>query len=257
MTKKSTNVAKAKHIAKRKVVTPAKTAGDFDFDQLQEKKDPIERSDFIREFVQNSQYVCLSDLFINVERGARAVLARLETQINVEAKRGMGVRTWRIRMVVDKNGQEPKSGQVITWVRQRHNRLDYGQGEKIGADKAMELKRRGYGHLLTEEAEVTLDADGCFECTFPDATDLLSKNGIYYLTFDPADDRSNDSPINPGVKRISKAGTCNWNFVEVPPGWEDKVFKKKSKRRHGRPDMAKRTQKRPDALDPINDKETS
>lgn len=217
-----TNLARPKNIAKRKKVKLPPPVSGIDFDELTKQKNPDTLRASMRGIVQNTPYISISDLFVNVKRGGRALLARMQEQIEIEARQGMGVRTWKLKMVVNPNGSKPKPGQLVTWVRQRHNKLDYGHGRKIGADTAADMVRRGEGYMLTEEAEVELDQDCCFDVTYNDAADLLSKYGIYYLTFDPDGSREDDTPVS-SMKRISKSGTYNWRFVEMPPGF----FKKK------------------------------
>ena len=222
-----TNLARPKNIARRKQAPTKPAVSGIDFDEITKQKNPDEFRAKLRQIVQSTPYISLSDLFVNVNRGGRALLAKLLDQIETEARQGQGVRTWRLKMVVNPDGSKPKPGQTISWVRQRHNRLDYGKGRKIGTDIASDMKRRGEGFLLTEEAEVELDKDCCFDVTYQDAADLLSKHGIYYLTFDPDGKREDDTPVTLMNKRISKTGTHNWRFVEIPPGF----FKKKRKPR--------------------------
>lgn len=237
-----TNMARPKNVAKRKTAVTKPPVSNIDFDAIAKTPNPEKRRDAIREAVSQSPYVSLSDLFQNISRAGRAILEHLEKRIDKEAKQGLGVRTWRLMMVVNPDGSKPKPGQLVRWVRQRHNHLDFGHGKKIGATEAEEMRRRGDGYMLTEEAEVELDDCCCFDVTYQDASDLLSKHGIYYLTFDPDGNRADDTPVS-RMKRVSKAGTCNWRFVEIPPGYE-----------HLAPSQKKtRKRKTSDAVDPLKD----
>ena len=195
---------------KKKPAKITEPVGSVDFDKVQSIGNPKARKDFIAKTVQDAgrPYFSISDALVNRSRGGYSVLAAFDKQIQVEARRRLPERTWRIKVLKYRNGKDPKPGDTIEWIIQRHHRANYGSGDKLTAQEAMEMKARGQGDQLTEMGEAKLDSDCCVELSYYDAVQLLAKHGVYYVT---------GLPLNPAQTQFNRSGKCNWLYVEVPP----------------------------------------
>lgn len=192
---------------KREVEIQGKSS--FDWDQYNKTVGTDNKRRFVTETIQTG-YVSISDMFANLARGGHAVLHRLEVECKKNSERG-DVRKWKIKCMKHRDGKEAKPGDRIEWIWDRHNRLDYGEGRKIGVQEKNDMIRRGDGHLIEERGYAILDERCCFDATYREAADLLSKWGVYYLS---------GKPLSP-YPEITKGGVHKWRYIEVPPGLED------------------------------------
>ena len=180
-------------------------------------------------------YICLSDILVNFDRGASQVLESLDILAKEKADDGQTLR-YKLHAMRGPWGQEYKPGDVIEWKRKTYTKDRKTQGRKLTSQEIDARVRRGEGHKKFGYAEVgsaVVDEYGCIDVSYRDAVTLLSNNGQHYetgygitskrevsgrpyYTEGQADPLNERTMLGKGEVRHR----WEWLYKEVPPGTE-------------------------------------
>jgi hypothetical protein len=194
---------------------------EINYEPIKRQKSSAKRLNEAAKEIDRVGYVCLSDVLLNRENGSSNILRVLDLQ----EKKGK-IRTYKLRVLKDQNGNEVKKGHVVKWKQQIYNRAPgggvKGEGDKLGQDKINMMRRRGQGDMFIDIGTAEVDSDGCITVPYRDAAMLLSRHGRHYETHlgitDMAELSSRPYPIKDKTgKVVGHKHRHNWLYEEVIP----------------------------------------
>ena len=215
----------------------SESSGDDKFEAAQAEVDKLD-------------YVYLTDVFLNRDRGASAVLHCMDTKFRC----GNGVKqpspdgTYRLRplrqfavegresdTVMDAFAYLP--GEVVTWKQQIYNRLPRGsaKGEskkKLTKEDIEHIRKRGELDKIMDTGSAVVDEHGLITVSYQDAAQLLSNNGFVVRDGHAIGICDGEQFSNRQIRHKTEDGKwlrrtrCNWRYQEIPP-WEDPANKPK------------------------------
>jgi len=200
----------------------------INWDRIKNSKDKQERLANAHKELLAQDYICLSDIFVNFDRGGSQVKEALD---NLNKDRPM---TYRILVMRGVWGEQYKPGDVFEWKRSVLTRENGDYGKKLTAPQIEAKLRRGEGHKKYGFAKVgsaIIDEYGCIEVPYHDAAMLLSNHGQHFETgygitgqrevsSRPHYVEGNPDPWD--TRKILGKGAMRyrwgWLYKEVPPG---------------------------------------
>jgi hypothetical protein len=198
---------------------------DLDWKKISESKKGFQRNEAIASEMMRVEYVCLTDCFINIDKGAREVLASLDLEAKNNGRYGEQ-RTYKLKCLRHEDGTDVKPGDKITWKQQHVTRL---HGRPLRQKDKELMIRQGKGHLLVKMGEAVADADCCIVVPYVDAAQLLS---LYGQTFEPdsygkkygisGKKEISSRPVTINGETVQRKYRWNWRFEEVPTWLETK-----------------------------------
>jgi len=142
-------------------------------------------AEFLRRCVKAGELPFLSDLIIDVERGAQPVLVALERWEIEEPKRSDDERLrWKIQVLRDEWGNVPQPGDTVT--RRVLKNLYLRDGIPASSADMSRAKINGtFAQDYEEHYTFRVDDKGCISCGFTTAANLLNTYGIHSDTRRP------------------------------------------------------------------------
>ena len=217
------------------------------------KRAKVAHGEIQKQLTAEKGYICLTDILMNRDRGASAVLKQLDFihgakdgmlnpsesgRFRLRPKREFAVQVGRGKDA--KSTYDYKPGDVIQWKQQIYSRDALG-GIKGGGDKKLSrdvkeaMVRRGEGYQIYDYGKAVVDKHGLITVPYQDACQLLNNNGFVrregpdgsaqaYAVCLLAQYSSRQIAHETEEGKLIRQTRNNWQFEEIPP-WEDPAVK--------------------------------
>jgi hypothetical protein len=162
------------------------TNENFNWDKIAEAKGDS-KYQIAQAYIDASEYINLTDVLLNRERGASIVLELLDRKYGcgkgVIQPSPLGEFKIKPYRAFAKDGSfEYRPGDVVEWKQQIYNRAPLGSlkgasKKKLTLDERHRWERRGDGDKLNDTGRAVVGPDGCITVSYQDATQMLYTAG--------------------------------------------------------------------------------
>lgn len=195
----------------------------IDYDVLAGANTEERRDEIVDAAFASGEYIAITDAMANRNKGGSLVLKWLDEEFKHGMTNSDGYREdstkrmFKLFCIRRTDGSEYKPGDVVTWEVSRGNRDK--RGRKLSGQQINEMLIRGDRDKLYQSKGFKVDAKGCIEISYRDASTLLSKFGVHYksgLSICGRREFSRQRFTDDNDKVIHK-NIWYWRFKEVSP----------------------------------------
>jgi hypothetical protein len=157
--------------------------------------------------------IALSDCLMNRDRDGSMILNLLQEYAS------QGTLNYKIKVLIDVNGNPVKPGDVIEWKHSIKKRDIFNK--KLTMVQIKNFQRRGEIRKIENWHSAVVDNKGCISVSFDDACILLSQFGVHFeskqpLTSMPEKTKTVGYDSYEKDTRKSTGLTYFWRYMEVP-----------------------------------------